>query len=79
MKRSRRNVDMVMLCQDVRDYMSTRGDADNLDVCHAMADKHGLWVPDHLPGVGDGDAFPIWLSRVCDGIMRDLREGIVSD
>lgn len=38
----------------------------HLDTCHAIADEFQLWEPE-----GDGERFPLWLSFIVAGAMRD--------
>lgn len=39
----------------------------HLGVCTHFADKYSLW--------DDEQRFPLWLSRVIEGVIRDVEEG----
>lgn len=40
---------------------------DHWTVCQTMANRHDLW--------DEKNRFPIWLSRVVEGVIRDLEVG----
>lgn len=45
----------------------------HLAICQATADHFSLWDDTYQPGIQE---FPIWLSRVVEGVLRD--EGVQS-
>jgi hypothetical protein len=54
---------MAEVVHHVQSRLKSTPDADHCDLCNDAAERFGLWGPDN--------EFPIWLSRIIEGIMRD--------
>lgn len=65
--------DMAKLVERAHDMAKDfRNDPDpHLQLCHGLSDEFNLWTETED---GEGERFPIWLSRVVEGVLRDADE-----
>jgi hypothetical protein len=54
--------EMERLVQRCHQLHKVQGVEDHLELCQTLAEMFDLW---------EDDSFPIWLSRVVEGVMRD--------
>jgi len=48
-----------------------QGCKDHHELCVELAEQFDLW-DQHDPQTGEGDCFPLWLSRVVEGELSDF-------
>lgn len=52
--------------------LTAAGDTDtHCQICGELSDRFELWE-----SCGDGEVFPMWLSRVVAGVIADVEEGL---
>ena len=75
--------ELVSRGHELAHRVNARGELllEHQDMCILLADEFALWTeptPSPTGGCADDDllVFPIWLSRVVDGVLTDHAEGI---
>jgi hypothetical protein len=50
------------------------GEDDHCTICNRTADQFDLWSSDGRSPGDSVERFPLWLSRVVEGVMRDMAQ-----
>ena len=62
--------EMKDMIKSIQDLIAESGETDHQFMCSCIADDYELWKD---------NKFPIWLSRVVEGVIRDMGEGITDE
>lgn len=64
---------MEGLVKFVQDSITIGGEEDHYRLCCLTADKFDLWTEEVTGGLPN-NYFPVWLSRVVEGVLHDIDE-----